>query len=87
MVITQKIQIRSLVEIFAARCYVHGRRLNLVTHEFYDEALKIAEAKQDELAKAKKEGTVDKLGCYFGLPVAIKDQYHEKGKPCLTGSI
>lgn len=39
MVINEEVKIVSLVEIFAARCHVHGRRLNLITHDFYDEAL------------------------------------------------
>jgi hypothetical protein len=31
-----------LVNVFGERCYTFGRKLNLVTEEFYEEALEIA---------------------------------------------
>ena len=38
-----------LVNVYGKRCYTIGRKLNLVTEEFYKEGLEMAKIKDKEL--------------------------------------
>ncbi len=63
-----------IVAVYAERCYTIGRRLNLVTEEYYDEALKEAAEKDRIREEAVKNGEVHKLGPLHGIPISVKDQ-------------
>jgi Asp-tRNA(Asn)/Glu-tRNA(Gln) amidotransferase A subunit family amidase len=62
-----------LVTVFAERCQRIGRALNLSTEENFTQALGMAMKKDQELAKAKKEGRENELGLMFGIPFSVKD--------------
>jgi Asp-tRNA(Asn)/Glu-tRNA(Gln) amidotransferase A subunit family amidase len=62
-----------IVTVFAQRCHTIGRKLNLVTEEYYYEALDEARAKDLQLARAIKEKKVQELGPLHGIPISIKD--------------
>ena len=62
---------------YARRSFKHGRELCVLAYEHYDRAMKMAAERDEELAKAKAEGTVDQLGLFFGVPVSFKDQFSE----------
>ena len=84
-----------IVAVYSQRCYSIGRKLNLVSEEYYDEALKMAEQKDKELQQAIKNKTTDKLPRLHGIPVSIKDhvrfsfnnknQIEEKGRITTVG--
>ena len=74
-----------LVHIFGARCQSHGRRLNLVTQEYYEIALAEAKKKDTEREEKKREGNLSHLGPLHGIPVSIKDHIFEQGKPATVG--
>jgi hypothetical protein len=42
MLLKKEVSSVDLVNIYAERCYTIGRKLNLLTEEFYEEALAIA---------------------------------------------
>lgn len=62
-----------IVTVFAQRCHTIGRKLNLVTEEYYYEAIDEARAKDLQLARAIKEKNVQELGSLHGIPISIKD--------------
>ena len=68
-----------LVTVFAERCQRIGRALNLSTEENFIQALGMAMKKDQELAKAKKEGRENELGLMFGIPFSVKDLLKQKG--------
>jgi len=71
---------------YARRSFKHGRELCVLAYEHYDRAMKMAVERDEELAKARAEGTVDQLGLFFGVPVSFKDQFSEKGEKASVGS-
>jgi hypothetical protein len=62
-----------IVSVFAQRCHTIGRKFNLVTEEYYYEALDEARVKDLHLARAIKEKKVQELGPLHGIPISIKD--------------
>lgn len=62
-----------LVTVYSERCYTIGRRLNLVTEEFYNEALDLARQRDREREEAIRNGTTHELGLLHGIPLSIKD--------------
>ena len=61
------------MSVYAQRCHTIGRSLNLVTEEYYDEALQMAREKDAETERAIKNKTTDSLPKLHGIPVSIKD--------------
>jgi len=53
--------------------------LSLSTEENFEKALELAQEKDMERLKAKKEGTSDKLGLMFGIPFSVKDLINMEG--------
>jgi amidase len=74
-----------IVSVYAQRSHKIGRQLNLVTEEYYDEALAMAAQSDKKLQKAIKEKTLDRLGKLHGIPVSIKDHIEEKGSISTVG--
>ncbi len=62
-----------LVSVFAQRCNKIGRKFNLITEEYYNEALDEARAKDLQTARAIKEKKIQELGALHGIPISIKD--------------
>ena len=73
MQIKREVTSFEIVTVFSQRSYDIGRRLNLVTEEYYEEALIEAKEKDKELEKAIKDKKVNELGKLHGIPVSIKD--------------
>lgn len=73
MLINREVTSVELVSFYAKRCYEIGRKLNLLTGEYYKEALAIAKIKDQILDEAIKAGTTEKLGLLHGIPMSIKD--------------
>ena len=48
--------------------------------------MNLAKKRDNELKEAKKNGTVAKLGAFFGVPVSIKDHICEEGESVTVGS-
>ena len=71
-----------LVNIFGKRCMTIARGLNLTSQENFRAALKLAEARDEELNKAIEEGeeAVANLGLMFGIPFSVQDPINLKGK-------
>jgi hypothetical protein len=65
-----------LVSVFAQRCHTIGRKFNLVTEEYYHEALDEARVKDLQTARAIKEKKVQELGLLHGIPISIKDHVY-----------
>jgi amidase len=59
--------------------------LNLITEEYYEEALLEAKQKDAELLKAIKEKKTHTLGRLHGIPVSIKDHISEKKRHSTVG--
>jgi Asp-tRNA(Asn)/Glu-tRNA(Gln) amidotransferase A subunit family amidase len=74
-----------IVSVYAQRCHSIGRQLNLVTEEYYMEALIDAAEKDRQLAQAIASKTTDKLGKLHGIPVSIKDHIEESGRISTVG--
>lgn len=49
MQINNEVTSVEIVAVYSQRCHTIGRQLNLVTEEFYDEALELAAQKDKEL--------------------------------------
>ena len=62
-----------IVSFFAQRCHTIGRKLNLVTEEYYNEALDEARYKDLETTRAIGKKKTNELGPLHGLPISIKD--------------
>ena len=67
-----------LVNFYADRCYVFGRKLSLTTSENYKSALAIAKEKDEQLEKALADG--EEVGPMHGIPISVKDFIEMKGK-------
>ncbi|CDW81226.1 amidase family protein [Stylonychia lemnae] len=74
-----------IVTVFAKRCHRIGRKLNLVTEEYYDEALLTAQDKDRERELAVRNGRANELGLLHGIPVSIKDHVNEQGRHVTVG--
>ncbi|CDW76780.1 amidase family protein [Stylonychia lemnae] len=64
---------------------IEGRELNLITEEYYDQALREAEEKDKQRELAIKNGRVSELGLLHGIPISIKDHICEEGKHSTVG--
>ena len=60
-----------LVNYFGERCHRIGRKLNLVTEEFYDEAQILARALDQEREDMVREGK--SVPILHGIPISVKD--------------
>ena len=70
-----------IVTVFAQRSYIIGRRLNLVTEEYYDEAIQMARLKDTEREQAVRNNEVYKLGTFHGIPISVKDHVSQSCIP------
>ena len=86
MLLNREVTSEDLVNVFGKQCYTIGRKLNLVTEEYYDLALIIAKEKDKELEEAIKHKRTNELGLFHGIPISIKDHINEKEKLCTIGS-
>ena len=57
--ITGEVTSVDLVSFYSKRCSTIGRQLNLITEEFYEEALEMAREKDAETQRAKETGKTD----------------------------
>ena len=73
MQIRREITSQDIVSVYSHRCHTIGRSLNLVTEEYYDEALLMAKEKDAETERAIKNKSTDLLPKLHGIPVSIKD--------------
>lgn len=83
--ITQQVTSVDIVSVYSQRCHTIGRQLNLVTEEYYYEALLDAAEKDKQLAEAIASETTDKLGKLHGIPISIKDHIEETGRISTAG--
>ena len=72
-IIKNKFTCQEVTTVFIKRTYNFGRSLSLTGSEGFYEALKLAKQKDQELERAQANGTVDKLGPFFGVPFAVAD--------------
>lgn len=86
MQIRREVTSADIVAVYSHRAHTIGRQLNLVTEEYYSEALEEAKVRDAELAKALKEGKAQTLGKLHGIPVSIKDHIGEKGRITTVGT-
>ena len=84
--ISREVTSADIVAVYSQRAHTIGRQLNLVTEEYYNEALIEAKKKDEELTKALKENKVSSLGRLHGIPVSIKDHIGEKGRISTVGA-
>lgn len=73
MQIKKEVTSVEIVAVYSKRSHTIGRQLNLVTEEYYEEALKMAAERDRELAMAIGTKQLDKIGRLHGIPVSIKD--------------
>jgi hypothetical protein len=59
MQIKREITSQDIVSVYSQRSHTIGRSLNLVTEEYYDEALLVAKQKDAETEQAIKNKTTD----------------------------
>ena len=74
-----------IVAVYSQRAHTIGRQLNLVTEEYYTEALEEARLKDIELVKSIRDKAII-LGKMHGIPVSIKDHIGEKGRISTVGA-
>lgn len=63
-----------VVTVFAHRCFSLGRCLNITGQEGFNSAIQMAKEKDKQLKKAVENDTVDQLGPFFGVPIAVGDE-------------
>ena len=85
-IIDGKISCLEAVCYFSKRTFKYGRELNVVAQEHYKRAIDLAKNRDLELAIAKRNGTVEQLGAFFGVPISIKDMLCEEGESLTCGS-
>jgi Asp-tRNA(Asn)/Glu-tRNA(Gln) amidotransferase A subunit family amidase len=68
-----KLQVSDVVRVFCERAAAAGDKFNLITEEFYFDALKQAIEMDSLGAKAPT-----KNGLLFGVPISVKDQIHQQ---------
>ena len=73
MQINKEVTSVEIVAVYSKRSYTIGRQLNLVTEEYYEEALKMAAERDREREEAVRANEVHKLGRLHGIPVSVKD--------------
>ena len=58
-IVNGRVSCQQAVAVFSLRCFTHGRALNAVHQEYYEQAMQIARDKDDQLKEARANGTVD----------------------------
>lgn len=74
------------VAYYAKRSYKYGRPLNILAQEHYQRAIRLAHERDQQLRKARENGTIESLGSLFGIPISIKDHICEAGESVTVGS-
>ena len=76
-----------LVNVFGERSQRIGRALALTAEENFEEALKLAQERDAELARARAKGpeALAQLPIMHGVPFSVKDQINQKGKLSTIG--
>ena len=62
-----------IVTVYSKRSYSIGRELFYVTEEMFNQALVLAQRRDQQTQEAVKNGTTDQLGPFHGIPVSFKD--------------
>jgi Asp-tRNA(Asn)/Glu-tRNA(Gln) amidotransferase A subunit family amidase len=68
-----------LVNVYGNLCQTIGRELNLSTKEMFEEAMEEAKIKDSEREEALRQGKVDELPPFHGIPMSIKDNVRALG--------